>query len=98
MAWADSQSDRGLDGVDLRFDDEYMAVACGRDIRIRRMDQVRYCWDFGVEYKMRQRKVKVLFASGEVLAFGVRNNAQTGAVLREFYDKTAFGKWIAEQT
>lgn len=92
--YADGLQDRGLGDVDLRFDDRYLAFAYKRTILIRSMDQIRYLWDYGVESRMAQRRVCMLFKNGERLTFSVKHTPYADTVLREFHDRSAFGKWI----
>lgn len=92
--YADGLRDRGLGDVDLRFDDRYLAFAHGRTILIRSMDQIRYLWDYGVETRMNRRRVCVLFKNGEHLFFSIKHTPHADTVLREFHDRSAFGKWI----
>ncbi len=85
---------RDFKGMDLRFDDQYLAFARHRDIFIRKMDQIRYFWDYGTEKTLDERNVVIIFSRGEPLLFKVKSSEYADQVISELYAKSAFGKWI----
>ncbi len=94
IAAVDHLPPRDISGIDLRFDDQYLAFAKGRTIFIRRINEIRYFFDYAIDRNIDERFVIIIFAKGEPLTFSFENKGPADQIISELYEKSTFGKWI----